>query len=299
MIDFRLKVFYAVATNLSFTKASNELFVTQPAITKQIQALEKEYGLQLFKRKGNRICLTLAGKELLNYTKEVFELNKKFQDKLNFFREYNIGELKLGASTTIAQYIFPPILSGFNKKYPHIKLSLLSGNSVQIADALIKGEIDLGLVEGKIKNHEIKYEIFIKDELVLSTSSKNKILSNGSITLNRLKKLPLVLREKGSGTLEVFEYALKSKKKKLSDLNIVMYLGSTEAIKYYLEDNESFGFLSVRAIQKELANNQLTIKKVNGLKVTRTFDFISLRGSTSTEIVTLFRKYSKQFYNQK
>lgn len=299
MLDFRLKVFLSAAKNLSFTKASNELFVTQPAITKHIQALEKEYGLPLFTRKGSRINLTLAGKELLDYSEQVYELHKNLEDKLNLYREQKIGELKLGASTTIAQYVIPPILSGFKKKYPEIKLFLLSGNSVQIAEALIKGEIELGLVEGKIKNREIKYENFIDDELVLVTSSKNKFKTSNSMDLKQLKKIPLVLRERGSGTLEVFEYALKNKKIKLSDLNIVMYLGSTEAIKYYLEDNESFGFLSIRAIQKELGNGSLIIKKVKGLKVTRTFDFISLQGSTPSDIVSLFKKYAKYFDNKK
>ena len=299
MLDFRLKVFLSVAQNLSFTKASNELFVTQPAITKHIQALEKEYGLPLFTRKGNRIYLTLAGKELLNYSEKVYQLHKDLEDKLNLYREQKIGELKLGASTTIAQYVFPPILSGFKKKYPEIKLSLLSGNSVQIAEALIKGEIELGLVEGKIKNREIKYEIFISDELVLTTSAKNKFRTNDPMDLEQLKKMPLVLRERGSGTLEVFEYALKNKKIKLSDLNIVMYLGSTEAIKYYLEDDNSFGFLSLRAIQKELGNGLLAIKKVKGLKVTRTFDFISLQGSTPSGIASLFKKFAKHYHNQK
>ncbi len=297
MLDFRLKVFLSVAKNLSFTKASNELFVTQPAITKHIQALEKEYGLPLFTRKGSKIYLTLAGKELLNYSEKVYQLHKELEDQLNLYREQKSGELKLGASTTIAQYVFPPILSGFKKKYPEIKLSLLSGNSEQIADALINGEIELGLVEGKIKSREIKYEIFMRDELVLTTSVKNKFITNDPIDLEQLKRLPLVLRERGSGTLEVFEYALKSKKIKLSDLNVVMYLGSTEAIKYYLEDDDSFSFLSLRAIQKELRNGLLTIKKVKGLKVTRTFDFISLQGSTPSGVASLFKKYVKHYDN--
>ena len=296
MLDFRLKVCLSVAKNLSFTKASNELYITQPAITKHIQALEKEYGLPLFNRKGSKIYLTLAGKELYDYSKQVYKLHKNLEDKLNNFRKEKIGELKLGASTTIAQYVLPPILAEFKKNYPTIKTSLLSGNSEQIAKALINEEIDLGLVEGKIKNPEIKYEIFLNDELVLVSSNKNKSVTSSVINLEQFKKLPLVLRERGSGTLEVFEYALKNKKIKLSELNIVMYLGSTEAIKHYVENSDSFGFLSIRAIKKELENASLVTKKVKNLKVTRTFDFISLQGSTASDITLLFKKFTKKYF---
>jgi len=296
MLDFRLKVFLSVAKNLSFTKASNELYITQPAITKHIQALEKEYGLPLFNRKGSKIYLTLAGKELYDYSKQVYKLHKNLEDKLNNFRKEKIGELKLGASTTIAQYVLPRILAEFKKNYPTIKTSLLSGNSEQIAKALINEEIDLGLVEGKIKNPEIKYEIFLNDELVLVSSNKNKSVTSSVINLEQFKKLPLVLRERGSGTLEVFEYALKNKKIKLSELNIVMYLGSTEAIKHYVENSDSFGFLSIRAIKKELENASLVTKKVKNLKVTRTFDFISLQGSTASDITLLFKKFAKKYF---
>jgi len=296
MLDFRLKVFLSVAKNLSFTKASNELYITQPAITKHIQALEKEYGLPLFNRKGSKIYLTLAGKELYDYSKQVYKLHKNLEDKLNNFRKEKIGELKLGASTTIAQYVLPRILAEFKKNYPTIKTSLLSGNSEQIAKALINEEIDLGLVEGKIKNPEIKYEIFLNDELVLVSSNKNKSVTSSVINLEQFKKLPLVLRERGSGTLEVFEYALKNKKIKLSELNIVMYLGSTEAIKHYVENSDSFGFLSIRAIKKELENASLVTKKVKNLRVTRTFEFISLQGSTASDITLLFKKFTKKYF---
>ncbi len=297
MENFRLKVFQSVAKNLSFTKASRELFITQPAITKHIQALEKYYGLTLFTRKGSKIYLTEAGKALLDYSEKVFVLHRKLEDKLNEFKELNTGKLRLGASTTIAQYVIPPVLSGFHKKYPKINLSLLNGNSEQIADALIKGEIDLGIVEGKIKSRDIKYQLFMKDELVATTSNKNKLNLPDEITFDKLNELPLVLRERGSGTLEVFEYALKNKKIKLSELNIVMYLGSTEAIKCYLESDDSIGFISMRAIKKEIESNSLRVIKVKNFKINRTFDFICLQGSSPTGMTSLFIKFAKQYYN--
>jgi DNA-binding transcriptional LysR family regulator len=299
MLDSRIKVFYEVAKTLSFTKAANALFISQPAVTKHIQALENEFGLPLFIRKGNRIYLTSAGKDLFYYAEQVEKLHQNLNDRFNLYRNEKSGELKIGASTTIAQYVLPSILAAFKNKYPNINIYLTTGNSELIANNLIKNEIDLGLVEGRVKNHDLKYEIFLQDELTLVTSSKNKSSTANEITIEQLKKLPLVLRERGSGTLEVFEYELKKHKIKLNDLNIVMYLGSTEAIKNYIANSNAYGVISVQAIKKELENNSLISIKAKHLKVVRTFDFISLQGSPISNLTYLFKKFAKQYYNKK
>ncbi|MHB8337556.1 MAG: LysR substrate-binding domain-containing protein [Ignavibacteriaceae bacterium] len=299
MESFRLKVFRSVAKNLSFTKAASELYISQPAISKNIQALENEFGLRLFVRKGNRIYLTSAGKVLLDYSEKIFNLQLKLESNLNLFKEEQTGSLRLGASTTIAQYVIAPVLSKFNKKFPNIKLSLLSGNSERIADALLKGEIDLGIVEGKIKNKDLKYTFFISDELVAATSFNNKLVNKNEVALKELIRLPLILRERGSGTLEVFEHALKNKKVKISSLNIVMFLGSTEAIKLYLESDECIGFISIRAIEKELNEGVLKVLKIKDLQIKRNFEFIRLHGAQTLSATSKFIQIAKNHYNQK
>ncbi|MHB1686078.1 MAG: LysR substrate-binding domain-containing protein [Ignavibacteriaceae bacterium] len=299
MESFRLKVFRSVAKHLSFTKAASELFISQPAITKNIQALESEYGLRLFNRIGNRIHLTPAGKVLLDYAEKIFNLQLKLENNLNSFKEDQTGLLRLGASTTIAQYVITPALSKFHKNFPHIKLSLITGNSNQVADALIKGEIDLGIVEGKVKNRDLKYSRFISDELVAASSANNILIKENEISIEELTRLPLILRERGSGTLEVFEHVLKNKKVKLSSLNVLMYLGSTEAIKLFLESDECIGFISIRAIEKELKSGVLKIIKVKDLQIKRTFEFILPHGVQSLNAASKFIKLAKQHYNQK
>lgn len=299
MQNFRLKVFRSVASNLSFTKAANELFITQPAITKHIHSLEKEFGLRLFNRKGNKIYLTPAGNVLLEYSNKISNLELKLENELNKFKEKLTGKLRIGASTTIAQYVIPQVISKFHDKFPNVKLTLLSGNTEQIADALNKSEIDLGIVEGKVKNRDIRYIHFISDELVVAANPKNNLFTKEEISFQELLSLPLILRERGSGTLEVIEHALKSKKIKLSSLNIVMYLGSTEAIKRYLENDNSIGFISTRAIERELSLGTLKIIKVKDFKITRSFDFITLQGSNPTQSAAQFIKFTKNLYNQK
>ena len=144
MSDFRLKVFRSVAKNLSFTKASQELFVSQPAITKHIQELEAAYQTRLFDRQGSRISLTESGNLLLEHCERILEDYKRLEYEMHLLHNEYTGGLKLGASTTIAQYVLPPLLASFIGKFPQVSLSLLNGNSREIEAALQEHRIDLG-----------------------------------------------------------------------------------------------------------------------------------------------------------
>ena len=238
MSDFRLKVFRSVAKNLSFTKASQELFVSQPAITKHIQELEAAYQTRLFDRQGSRISLTESGNLLLEHCERILEDYKRLEYEMHLLHNEYTGGLKLGASTTIAQYVLPPLLASFIGKFPQVSLSLLNGNSREIEAALQEHRIDLGFVEGVFRLPNIRYTTFLEDELVAVVRTGSKLAVGEEITPDELFHLPLVLRERGSGTLDVFERALQQHNIKLSSLQVLMYLGSTESIKLFLEHTD-------------------------------------------------------------
>ena len=228
MTDFRLKVFQSVAKNLSFTKASQELFISQPAITKHIQELEASYNTRLFDRQGNRISLTEAGKLLLEHSKRILDNYKRLEYEMHLMQGSYRGELRLGASTTISQYVLPPLLASFIQKFPQIKLSVSSGNSREVENALESHRSDLGMVEGTSRIPGLKYTTFLKDELVAVVSTNCKLNITDEITPERLTTIPLVLREQGSGTLEVFVRALHPHHLRMSSLQFLMYLWCTE-----------------------------------------------------------------------
>lgn len=278
MSDFRLKVFRSVAKNLSFTKASQELFVSQPAITKHIQELESCYEARLFHREGNKISLTEAGKLLLKHSEKVLDDYKQLEYEMHLLHNQYIGELKLGASTTIAQYVLPPLLANFIGKHPKVNLSLLNGNSREIETALQEHRIDLGLVEGISRLPNLKYTRFLEDELVAVVNACNRLSLPEEITPEDLRRIPLVLRERGSGTLDVFERALSRFGIKLSSLNVLMYLGSTESIKCFIEHTDCMGIISVRSICRELSAGQLRVLEIAGMPMMREFDFVQLQG---------------------
>lgn len=281
MSDFRLKVFQSVAKNLSFTKASQELFVSQPAITKHIQELESHYQVRLFERQGNRISLTDAGRLLLNHCERIMEDYKRLDYEMHLLHGEYIGELRLGASTTIAQYVLPPLLANFISRFPQVNLSLLNGNSRHIETALQEHRIDLGLVEGIFRLPNLKYTPFLQDELVAVIHCKSKLSVGDEIAPDDLPQIPLVLRERGSGTLDVFERALSEHGLKFSSLNVLMYLGSTESIKLFLEHANCMGIVSVRSVCKELAAGHLRIVEIKGMPMRREFNFVQLQGQES------------------
>lgn len=278
MFDFRLKVFHTVARRLNFTKAAEELFITQPAVTKHIHEIETFYKCKLFDRNGTKIKLTVAGLTLLNHTEKLFSIYRDIEFELAAINENVKGTIKLGASTTVAQYVLPKYLALFKQKFPDIHIELTDGNTEHIENLLADNKIDLGIVEGQSKRQHIKYTQFIKDEIVLCTGNTNKSIKKSVITLNELQKLPMVVREQGSGSLEVVVSALKKLNVKLSQLNIEMVLESSESIKSYLFHSSTFAFLSIHSIFKELKSNEMKIVDVKGLSIERYFYFITQQG---------------------
>jgi len=298
MPDFRLKVFHSAASHLSFTKAAAELFITQPAVTKNIQELEKEFDIRLFERKGSKIILTPAGQILLNYTQQIVGVYKQIEFDFSILKKKFSGNLQLGASTTIGQYVLPPVLARFYQRFPQIKLSLINDNTEKIEAALIDKRIQMGMVEGRTKNKDLKYIPFIKDELVPVVHTNQPLARRNEIEIGELKNIPIVFRERGSGSLEVIVHELASHKIRLSELKVAMYLGSTESIKSFLANSNCLGFISIAAMAKEIANGEFKIIDIPQLDIRRTFYFVQLHGK-SDGLADTFMHFALRHYNQK
>jgi len=301
MLSFKHEVFLEVASQLSFTKASQTLFVSQPAISKHIRQLEEEYKASLFERRGSTIALTEAGKMLVESLQKVKALEKNLEIELNTYRDPSRikGELKLGASTTVALYIVPPVLSKFRKKYPDTRLSLFNRNSESVLQALLNHEIDLGIVEGPNKLSLVKSQLFLTDEVVPVCASQSDLARKSTLKLSDIPAIPIALRERGSGTLAVLKLALSAKGIKMSDLKISMRLGGTEALKNFLLADDCLGFLPARAVTKELARGELVRLFIDGLTITRQFYFIQRHGDENRGLNAIFIKMAKNHYNIK
>ena len=292
IFDFRLKVFHTVAHKLSFTKAATELFISQPAITKHIHELEQQLGTAVFKRNGNTISLTPAGLILLRYSEKIFETYKALETELSQLNDITGGNLRIGASTTIAQNILPRVLALFKKSYPGVSFTFVQGNTDSITLQVIAEKIDIALVEGSSHFPQVAYEPFTKDEIVLVTRSGSNLSKQSEITPKELLKVPLVLREQGSGTLDVVFKALAQVKINPKDLNVETTFQNSSSIKQYLAHSETAAFLSIQSVLKELKYNELTVIEIKNLDIFRTFQFIQLRGNSS-KLIELFKRFCK------
>lgn len=289
MFDYRLKVFYAVANRLSFTKAANELNISQPAVTKHIKEIENQLNTKLFDRKGTTIQLTESGKILFVYAEKNRQLYRDLEFAIAQLNKQEKGKLKIGASTTIAQYILPEILAKFNSYYKDINIELVTHNSEDIATLLKSGKIDLGIVEGESKSSYFDYQKFKKDEIVLVCKTDHPLV-NKNFKTKDLYDVDLIVREQGSGTQEFIQNQLKKSGVDIQKLNIIMQLGSSESIKNYLLHSEAMAFLSISTILPELKNNQLSVIDIKNFSIERDFNFITLKGEQS-DLIDLFRKF--------
>lgn len=301
MLSFKHKVFLEVTEQLSFTKASEAMFISQPAVSKHIQNLEEHYKCRLFERNGRVVSLTEAGKILYNHLLTARSLARQIEFDIGSLNDKHHlqGQLKLGASTTVALYILPPVLSAFGKQNPGVSMSLLNRNSDNILKALLNNEIDLGIIEGKDKMSKVNSQLFLNDEVVPVCSSGSYLSKQSTYPVVALKEIPLALRELGSGTLASLKEALRKNGIELNDLKITIRLGGTEALKNFILADDCLGFLPMKSIVKELNNGELKRLFIDGLHITRNFYFVQRHGDENSGMNDAFIRFAKRHYNVK
>lgn len=276
MADRRLQVFYTVAKLLSFTKAAETLHMTQPAVTFQVRQLEEHFNTRLFDRTHNRVTLTEAGRKSYEYAEEIFELYAEMENSVKELTGDVSGALTLGASTTIAEYMLPSLLSGFTRKFPDIQLRLKVSNTEGIVSMIENSMIDLGIVEGPVTNKNLLVEMCRVDNLVVIVPFGHELASRDSISMDGLMHYPFICREEGSGTRDVIiDYMTKMGLDK-NNLNVCLELGSPESIKGAVEAGMGVAIVSSATIEKELKLNVLSKLDLDP-PLERSFSFVRQR----------------------
>ncbi len=293
-MDFRDKVFISVAENLSFSKAAEELFISQPAVTNHIKELENKLNVALFERKGNKIYLTKSGKIVYNHLKRIRQLYRELEFDLESLNNSYKGSLRIGASSTISQYLIPKVIAAFHKRYPQIKLYLLNGNSFEMENKLLENEIDMALVENQESQQNIRYADFLDDEIIIVTASNSVYSKRKLISITDFYNIPIVLREKGSGTLQVIQKSLQKQNIDIDKLRILIHLGSTEAIKNFLLDFDGIALVSEKSIEKELHLKQLVKINIKNISFHRKFR-IALKQGHHSSSTKLFIDFLQQY----
>lgn len=290
--NFRLVVFRAVAEHLSFRKAAEELYLTQPAVSLQIKALEEDLATLLFDRSGPQARLTPAGEALLKYARRSSDLLLKAKQEIAELTGEYAGILSVGASTTIAQYVIPRLIAEFCHLNPRIRPALISGNTEKIVKAVELQKVQLGFIEGPPRSREVRCEPFLNDELVLIVPAAHEWSERESVQPNELTTVPLLLRERGSGTRRIIELALERQGVKANSLRIAMELDSTEAIKSAVEAGLGAGILSRWAISKDKRlGPAFSMVEISGVRFQREFLLIERKGPRAKGPASEFRKF--------
>lgn len=252
MADRRLQVFYTVAKQLSFTKAAEILFMTQPAVTFQVKQLEEHFNTRLFERSHSKITLTPAGRLAMEYAERILNLTAEMETRLTELTGEVGGTLLIGASTTIAEYMLPRMLGDFKARYPQVQARLTVANSETIESKVADHTLDIGLIEAPSHHPSLKSDVCCEDELVMICSARHEMSGLASVSPDKLVLQPYISREAGSGTREVVDDYFRRAGIQPDDLNIAMELGSPEAIKGAVEAGLGVAIVSRVTILKEI-----------------------------------------------
>ncbi|CAH2212679.1 LysR family transcriptional regulator [Tepidibacter aestuarii] len=294
MIDTRLDTFITVVKTKNYTKAAQILNLTQPAVSQQIKYLENYYNAELIKKANKTIYLTKEGDILYNYAQKIKALNRAL--KLEIKNNSSSKKIhNVGATMTTGEYVMPYILGDYKNDYPNIDIILSVDNTKVIIEKLMGGEIEIALIEGYFDKNKFKYIKLKDDELVLAVSPKHEFAHKREVELEEVIKGNLILREKGSGTRDIFERKISDVGYDIENVNVYMEIRSINAIKSLVESNLGYTIISKEAIKREVNLELIKIVPIKNIKIEREFNFI-YKSSSFLDFINSFIKYC---YNHK
>ncbi|MBK7645841.1 MAG: LysR family transcriptional regulator [Betaproteobacteria bacterium] len=293
MADRRLQVFHAVAKHLSFTRAADALFMTQPAVTFQIKQLEEQYGTRLFERRHGSISLTPAGELVLSYAKRILALSDEMETRLSEMTGEMRGPLLVGGSTTIAEFMLPRVLGEFNALYPQVRARLIVANSESIESRVAEHTLDVGLIESPAKLNGLTSQICCEDELRAICAPDYPLANLKSVRPKVLAEYEFISREPGSGTREITDFYFRSHKIAPESLKMQMELGSPEALKGVVSTGLGFAIVSRAVVEKEVQLGELIAIPLNP-PLTRSLYFVFPQDRFQSRLAATFIEFAKK-----
>ena len=295
-IDFRhLETFCRVADLKSFSKAADDLFLTQPTISGHILSLEQSLSLRLFDRTSREVRLTKAGGVFLKYASKILSFRKDLLNALSEFSQGVRGELSLGASTIPGEYLLPKLLGDFKKEHPHFIISLKIADTKEIIQYVFQDNVEFGIIGAKLNHPSLHYEKYEEDEIIVVAPPDHPLTRKKRVNVEELSKVPWIIREEGSGTQMSVEKALRRKGKSLKQFHVVMEMGSTSSVKEGVKAKLGLAFLSKRAAEEEMGQGVLSRIDVEGIElISRQIYIVTHRGRTFSPIGMEFLRFLKR-----
>lgn len=291
----QLRSFKAVAMEGGFSRAATALFLTQSTISMQVAALEKELGVRLFQRLGRRVVLTDAGEAMLGYTSRILSLLEVSRSSMTEFRGLGRGELKVGASPTIGNYLIPEVLGEYRQRYPGVRVVLQIAPTPRIAAQTLGGNLHAGLVEAEVDDPDLNADSFFVDELVLIAPTRHPWTRRDAVSVSELATEPFIDREPGSGTRGIVRERLADKGVTITP---VLEMGSPEAIKSAVRAGLGVAIVSRLTAELELQNGLLAVVPLEGISMTRRFLTLRHRNLIPSPSLGAFLEVLRDFSRQ-
>lgn len=293
----RLEVFCKVVELKSFTKAAEAVLLSQPTVSEHIRSLEESLNQRLVDRLGREVLPTQAGQLLYKYAQKLLRLRQEAVQALQSYSGALVGHLYVGASTIPGTYILPRIIGAFKHENPGITITLNIGNSRKIADGVIAGDTEFGIVGARWSDPSLEWRELFDDELVLVVLPQHPLTSEGAIDPVHLEGLPFIIRERDSGTRRVTTQLLESHLD-LNRLAVVAEMGSTEAIRQAIKAGIGVGILSRMAVEDDLACGALATVPLRGIHLSRPFYLARRKNRNPSPICAQFLEFMGQWGSQ-
>jgi DNA-binding transcriptional LysR family regulator len=296
MLNFnQLRTFHYAAKHRSFTVAAGMLFVTQPAITAQIKALEEGCRLKLFKKKGRQVHLTEEGKTLYEYTQKIFQYEKEIENIIDDMKALKRGVLRLGSTKTYARYFMPSLLTSFHKDYPHIKIHLDEGSSLDMTNSLLEFKNEVAVIAKAEENPAVTFIPFSQEELIIVIPGNHPLTAEESISPQELAKEPLIMKETGSGTRKRVNMLFQQHD---CTPNVLMETSNNEFIKQLVQKGEGVSLLVKACVAVEIEEGKLATRPIKGQRIYLDVSFAYLKNQPLSAPARAFEKVLKKLRSE-
>ncbi len=266
-----LKSFYYTAKFSSFTKAAGHLDITQPSVTRQVQDLQEKTGLTLINKTGKRFVLTDAGVMIYNLAVDIFETEARIEESIRDYKRQKRGKVVINTINSFSSYYLPDFMPEFLNQFPDIKVSVFAMPNENVVNTTIRMENDFGIVSHKVKNPKIISREIFNENFVLISSPNSELAGQSKVDPSELDRLPMILFEKGSGTMDTVEQFTKRNKIKFKT---VCTLSDTEAVKNMVMQGAGYAVISKKVVEKEVQSGDLAALHIDDADLSRKFYMI-------------------------
>lgn len=264
-----LRIFVTAAETENFSRAAQQLHLSQPSVSQHIQSLEQHLGIDLFERRGRHISLSSAGSAVLPMARSLLHASRQIEEVAVALKGEVSGHLTIGCSTASGKYVLPRLLAGYRAEHPHVRATVKVGSRVQVVEWLLTGEVNLGVTSDRIQRSGLHYRRFFEDEIVLIVPSDHPWARRSRLEPQELYEERFILREAGSGTQSALVEGLDQIGIDVDQLETVLVLDNSEAIVMAVEEKIGLAFVSRMTVERYGAKDRVKIVPVRGLQMMR------------------------------